>query len=145
MKGKRLIIVLIVVALFLAFLVAKFVKKSASKKIEIKTFGGLTKEEFERKLQEAWKDHYYKVVIDAIRLPEEWAREWRLSVDEAVVSKDIDFETALLEAAQFAYAKDNPKASQNAWSSGWLSEVYVRGKLGLDPNDPKIKEVILTI
>jgi len=145
MKGKKLIIVLIVVFVILGVLLSKYIKNSAATKKEMNTFNGLTREEFKSKLEKAWKDKFYKVTIDGLRLPEDWARDWRLNIDENVATKGVDFETALLGAASTAYAKDNPKASDNVWSTGWLSEIYVRQQLKLDPNDPDIRAVILEV
>jgi hypothetical protein len=145
MSNRLKIILLIVAVLVLALIIFKSVKKKAVKKVEMDTYGGYTRSEFKQNLEQAWKDRYYKITMDALRLPENWAKDWRLQIDQSISETGKSLEDALLEAAQFSWAKDNPKASDNVWSSGWLSEVYVRGQLGLDPTDPKIKEVILEI
>jgi hypothetical protein len=146
MKGKKLIIILVIVAVIISIFLFRKFKKGAQVKQELNTYGGLTRDEFKAKLEKAWKDKYYKVVQDALRLPEDWAKEWRASIDESVSNDpDLDFEGALLKAAQFSYAKDNPKANDKVWSTGWISEVYVRQQLKLDPNEPAIREVILEI
>lgn len=146
MKKKLFIVGIIIAIALVIYIVSKRIKKDAKLKADLNTYGGLTKEEFKRKLQLAWKDNYYAVMKENLSVPNEGYAEWRKGIDEGVSSgKYSSLDEAILHATQFAWAKDNPKAWGNGWSQGWLSQVYVKDTLGLDPNDKDIKSVMTEV
>lgn len=137
--------IILVGAVILLILVSVIIKKQVQKKKELAKFGGVTREEFKRKLQLAWKDYFFKTHQQGLKTPESWAVEWRRQIDQEVFDTGKDLDDLILKATQFAWAKDRPKANDNDWSAGWLREIYVRQTLGLDPSDPEIREVIAEI
>jgi len=137
-------VVLIVIAGLSYFIYTQAQKKIQTEK-QNEAFGGRSREEFKALLQDAWKDRHYEIMRRNLTEGKEpWEIDWQNKIQERVESGTISYEDALQEALDFAWS-GNPKANDNPWSAGWLAQVYVKDTLGLDPTDPKIKEVLVEI
>ncbi len=143
MKKAIIIAAIILVVLLITYFINKSHKKKNQEAKEMDAFGGMSRSELKRDLENAWKDRYFEIMTTNLTSGKEpYEIEWRSKINERVTNEGITFEQGVLEAVQFGWASGNPKAHENKWSAGWLAHVYLKDVLGLDPNDPDVKLVL---
>ena len=139
------IIILVIVLIIVTAVVLILVKKKAKEKLELKTYGGKTRAEFKRDLQKAWKDRFFYTTNKALQTPESWAVDWHEKIEFEITDKGTPRDDAYLQAVQYSWATTQPKAEDNTWSKGWLSEIHVKQELGIDPIPQEIKDLLKEI
>lgn len=137
------IIILIVILLVVSAIVFFAIKKNAVKKMEYKTFGNMSKAEFKDNLQKAWKERYFLTNTRDLLSGEGWAKDWHQQLVDNLKG-DETLEDAVLKAVQWAWS-GNPKANDNDWSKGWLTEIHVKQNLKLNPIPEEAWPIINTI